>query len=197
MSDAPVSDEPSDEVLVSSHLAAPSSREGQRALSLLLERWSPRVYRWALRFTREREQALDLAQECLIRMMHALPRYEARGRFSAWLFTIVHHRCLDSARARRRAPPADIDTDSLASRDDGPEDEFVRREGRDRVFRAMREHLTETERMALWLRAHEGTSVEEITRMLQIDSATGARGLLQTARRKLHAALALGDGERG
>ena len=41
----------------------------------------------------------------------------------------------------------------------------------------------------MWLRAYEGMSVEDITRMMKLNGASGARGLLQTARRKLRAAL--------
>jgi DNA-directed RNA polymerase specialized sigma24 family protein len=53
--------------------------------------------------------------------------------------------------------------------------------------------LDAKERAALWLRAEEGMSVDDITRMLRVDGASGARGLLQTARRKLRAVLDSAD----
>jgi DNA-directed RNA polymerase specialized sigma24 family protein len=45
----------------------------------------------------------------------------------------------------------------------------------------------------LWLRCFEKVPVDEITRMLGITEASGARGVLQRARRRLRAALAEDD----
>jgi len=182
-------DEPSDEALASCHQRAPGSPEGRSALARLIERWSGRAYRWAYRLTGEREQALDLAQDCMIQVIQALPRYRSQGRFSAWLFTIVHNRCLDEVRRKRPLPEPESGMDALTTPDEGPEERVDRALERDHVFAAMDRHLDESERLALWLRAYEGMSVEDITRMMQLDGASGARGLLQTARRKLRAAL--------
>ena len=57
-------------------------------------------------------------------------------------------------------------------------------------------NLEPNERLALWLRAEEEMSVAELTRVLGLENATGARALLQTARRKLRAALDGGERER-
>jgi len=45
-------------------------------------------------------------------------------------------------------------------------------------------------REALWLRCFEHMPVDEIGRVMRLENASGARGLLQRARRKLRAALA-------
>lgn len=190
MSEDPTSDTPADEVLVERFRRDPDGASGHAALSVLLERWSPRTYRWAHRFTRERESALDLAQDCMLQLIRALPEYESRGRFSAWLFTVVHNRCLDHARKRARVKEPDIDVDELIGPEPGPDDSLARQQTRERVFAAMREHLDPDERTALWLRAAEEMSVDDITDVLKVTGASGARGLLQTARRKLRAALA-------
>jgi RNA polymerase sigma factor (sigma-70 family) len=57
------------------------------------------------------------------------------------------------------------------------------------VLELIRNHLDPLEREALWLRCYEGLPVEEITRLLRIEASTGARSILQRARRKLRAAL--------
>ena len=71
----------------------------------------------------------------------------------------------------------------------GPEESFVRREWEERVMSAMRETLSPLEQTALWLKAYEGMPVRDITRLLDLKEESGARALLQTARRKLKAAL--------
>jgi len=181
--------ERSDDELVVLCQRDPGSAAAQQALSLLISRWSDRTYRWAYRFTGEREQALDLAQDCLLQMIQALGRYRGNGRFSAWLFTIVHNRCLDELRKRRPAREPEDGMDVFESADTGPEEVVDLGIERERVIEVMNARLEPEERLALWLRAYEGTSVEDITRLLSLDGASGARGLLQTARRKLRAAL--------
>lgn len=80
----------------------------------------------------------------------------------------------------------------LAEPSVGPEEAFERREWEDRALSAMRETLSPLEQTALWLKAWEGMPVEDITRVLELKEQSGARTLLQTARRKLKAALEQG-----
>jgi DNA-directed RNA polymerase specialized sigma24 family protein len=72
----------------------------------------------------------------------------------------------------------------------GPEDLLVEKLEEAELLELMRLTLDEREQEALWLRCYEKMPIDEITRVLGITSTTGARGLLQTARRKLRAALA-------
>jgi RNA polymerase sigma-70 factor (ECF subfamily) len=181
-----------DESLAIQYARDPDGAAGRAALAMLIERWSGRVYVWAYRIVREREQALDLSQDCLVRMIGALPRYEPRGRFPAWLFTIVHNRCRSALSHSRWQVDPEVEVDLLISDGAGPEGAYESAESERRILDVMLGTLDERERLALWLRAEEGMSVEDITRLMGIDSASGARGLLQTARRKLRAALAPG-----
>src|SRR5690242_8112631 len=99
----------SDDALVQAYQADPRGPRGQAAASALLERWRLRVYQWARRVVRDHESALDIAQDCLMQAFEALPRYETRGRFSAWLFTIVHNRCLSAVRRRPLMHDPEVD----------------------------------------------------------------------------------------
>lgn len=182
-----------DDELVAEYVRDREGVPGRAALDVLVARWSVPVYRWAHRIVRDRDRALDLAQDSLVQMLGALPRYEPRGRFAAWLFVIVHHRCVAAVRPRSLRHDPEIDADTLPAAEPGPDEAHESEEERTRVFAAIDGVLDEKERAALWLRASEGMSVEEITRVLRLESATGARGLLQTARRKLRAALREGD----
>ena len=186
------SDRPDDD-LVREYVRDPMGAGGRAAVDTLVARWSVPVFRWAQRIVRDRDRALDLAQDSLVQMLGALPRYQPRGRFSAWLFVIVHHRCVAAVRPRSLRHDPEIDADTLPAAGPAPDEAHESAEERSRVFATIDGVLDEKERAALWLRASEGMSVEEITRALHLESATGARGLLQTARRKLRAALAEGD----
>ena len=191
MTSGPGPSDAEDEALVRAWQADPSGRTGRAALAALVERWRGRVYAWSWRVLHDREAALDAAQDSLLRMVRALPSYESRGRFSAWLFTIVYNRCRSAARARARVRGRDdaTDTDALPAPGADPGREAMASVRLERVFATMDGVLDDDERAALWLRAHEGLSVEEITRMLAIPGASGARAVIQSARRKLRAAL--------
>ena len=183
-------DTPDDDALVRLIRDEAGRPAGARALNDLLDRWQKRIYLWAWKRVRDREEALDLTQDCLVLMTRGLAGYEPRGQFGAWVFTIVRHRCLSAVRSRVLARDPDLDLETLVGPGRGPEREIEQRDLEEHVLRAMQEALEPRERIALWLRAYEGSSVEEITRTLSLDGASGARGLLQTARRKLRAALA-------
>jgi len=187
---------PDDEELIRAFQADPEGTVGRAAVATLMARWRGRVYLWAYRVLKEREAALDAAQDALTQVYVALPGYEARGRFSAWLFTIVRHRCLNAVRVRPLTRDPELDTDDLQSTLPGPERAYETTEAEARILEAMNTALDPTERVALWLRSFEGLGVDEITRMLHLEGASGARGVLQTARRKLRAALATAGEER-
>jgi RNA polymerase sigma-70 factor (ECF subfamily) len=185
-----------DERLVERYRESPHGPEGRAALETLAARWRTRVYLWALRMLRERELALDIAHDCFVQMLGALDRYENRGRFGAWLFSIVHSCCLHELRRRRPVATDDATLERLAGSAPGVDREVGDRIELARVLEVMNRVLEPEERLALWLRAREETSVDELTRVLGLENASGARALLQTARRKLRAAMDAGERER-
>lgn len=174
--------------------ADPASEPGRLAASVLLTRWRERLYLWCWRMVRDRELALDLTQECLVRAYRGLPSFESRAAVSSWLFSIARNRCRSALRARPLKRDPDVDLEGLDDLLSGPEETAEHRMRLERVLAAMEDALAPLERRALWLRAHEGLHVEEITRLLGLKGASGARSLLQSARHKLRAAL---DGREG
>ena len=168
----------------------------RQMLDVLIERWSTRVFCWARRFVRDHESALDLAQDCLLAMITALPRYQPGGKFGAWAFTIVHNRCRNHARPRSLRRDPEIDADELVATGRSPEEELDSRDALRRLLAGMDAALEPRERAALWLRTVEGMSVDDITQVLGLGGPSGARAVLQTARRKLRAELERGPGRR-
>jgi RNA polymerase sigma-70 factor (ECF subfamily) len=177
----------SDDELV--QLARGDDAAAREALTELLSRWRGRVYLWCRRFTREHERALDLSQDVLLSVVRSFRQYEGRAPFGAWVFTIARYACIRAMRPVSLVRDDDADIDGVAGEFPDPAVEFEERQDEERVLELMREHLLPEERRALWLRCMERMPVDEITRELRVESVSGARGLLQTARRKLRAAL--------
>jgi RNA polymerase sigma-70 factor, ECF subfamily len=186
----PVPAEPADEDLLAVIQRDPAGEAGERAVAQLLDRYRDRVYAWCWRHVRDREQALDLAQEVLLAAYRNLHSFGERAQFSSWIFAIARNRCLSELR-KRRLPQEDIEILALvADPRPAPDQELIERLDESRLLAAISEHLTPLEQDALWLRCHEQLPVEEITRLLDIQEQTGARAVLQRARRRLRAALA-------
>lgn len=166
--------------------APPGEADG--AAGELFGRYRQRVYAWCRRYVRDHEQALDLAQDVLLTAWRALDTYEGRAPFGGWLFTVTHHACLRAV--RRPGPLRDDDADLEAIPDPRPDPatNLENAQSRDALIALVQAHLEPVEQRALWLRYGERMPIEEITRVLDVRTASGARGLLQTAKRKLRAA---------
>lgn len=186
----------SDEQLVRDLQADPEGPAGRRAASELLKRWRSRVFAWCYHLVRDRERSMELAQDCLVSIYRALPTFESRAQVGSWIYAVVRNRCLSELR-RRRIGRLDDEVHEPADRSPGPDEAWQRKSSQEEVLQLMRLHLDDRERLALWLRAYEELPVERITELMGLESASGARGLLQTARRKLKAALERGTNAEG
>jgi RNA polymerase sigma-70 factor (ECF subfamily) len=72
------------------------------AFATLVDRHGPACLRFATRMLGHREDAEDATQEALLRAYRALPRYDEREQFRAWLFAILVNRCRTFATMRGR-----------------------------------------------------------------------------------------------
>jgi len=182
-----------DRGLVEIYQQDPRSDAGRHAASRLLARYRERVLIWCWRVVDDRELALDLAQEVLLNAFNRLSSYEHDGRFGAWLFTIARHRCLSELRRRKIPMAEDAVLEWIADPRPGPDEAYERKSTSEELLTVVRESLTPLEQDAIWMRCHEGLSVDVITQRLEIPERTGARAVLQRARRKLKAALLARD----
>lgn len=178
-----------DENLVQVYQTDPGGQAGRQAASVLLGRYRKQVLLWCGRYVRDREGALDLAQEVLLSAYSNLAGYRERDKFSAWLFIITRNRCLSELR-RSKLPLAEgAVLEFLADPGQGP-DAVLEEKIAGEEFRCLvGETLTTQERDALWMRCFEALPVDAITHQLGITGATGARAVLQKARRKLKRAM--------
>jgi len=181
---------PSDSELLEAYRHDPESPAGRLAVSTLFGRYRMALYRWCHRYMKEHEAALDLTQETLMEAFRALPGFEGRAQFSSWLFAIARYRCISAVRAPKHLLEDDFNFEEVPSDCPDPEMEFLSRMEEERLLSLLNETLDPIERQAVWLRCRDGMPVPEITRILGVTDRSGARGLLQRARRKLRSALA-------
>lgn len=80
-----------------------SSRRSRDAFERQAEQVFPSVYGTALRLTRSREDAEDLAQEAIVRAYEAFDRFDGTN-FKAWMLRIVTNLYINRYRQKRRGP---------------------------------------------------------------------------------------------
>jgi RNA polymerase sigma-70 factor (ECF subfamily) len=178
-----------DEALVRAASEDRDGAHGRAAASELLGRHQRRVYLWCWRYVKERERAMDLTQDVLATAWRALPSFEGRARFTSWLFVIARNKCLNAVKAPALLRDDEAEPDRVPSGEIDPLERIVRNQDEDRLRHLLVTHLDRDERAALWMRCFDRLPVDEITEALGLANATGARALIQRARRRLRAAL--------
>lgn len=138
-----------------------SIAEGDReAFANLMERWQSRLINFFYKSTRNQADAEDLAQETFLELYRSAPRYQPRGTFSAYLFTLGRRRLIDSYRKKARRPLDYIDpTDFVMEQQAEAADDT--REIKEAFHRALAD-LPENQRNAILLLQQQGLSYDEI-----------------------------------
>lgn len=79
------------------------------AFEALVAPYERRVYSVCLRMVSSREDALDCAQETMLRAWKAMPGYRKQASLSTWLLRIATNICLDLLRKRKNSPALSLD----------------------------------------------------------------------------------------
>lgn len=159
------------------------------AAAELLGRYRQRIYRWCRRYVRDHEQALDLAQDVLLTAFQHLDGLPPGTCFGAWVYTVTRNRCLVELRRLRLRTAVPADLEAVPDEAPDPEEQLLAELAEDRFLDLVHRVLDPQEQEAISLRCFERLPVEQVTAILALTSATGARGVLQRARRKLRAAM--------
>ena len=73
----------------------------QKAYEVLVIRYQSFVFTMAYRYTRNREDAEELAQSAFVKAYRCLSDYRGDAKFSTWLYTIVSSLCLTFLRKKK------------------------------------------------------------------------------------------------
>lgn len=186
-------------------LSLPALRAGDRSeFARLVETYSDRIYRLALKILNDPQDAEDVLQDTFIKVLRALPSFEGRSSLSTWLYRIAVNEALMLVRKRR---PEAVSVEM--EQDDGegdtepveivdwccmPEGDLLSAEARGFLDKAI-QSLTPALRAVFVLRDIEGLSVKEAADTLGLTEAAIKTRLLR-ARLKLREALSVYYAER-
>lgn len=127
-------------------------------MSYLYERYSGPVYSYVCSIVRNRDDAADVTQQVFLKLITALPRYDARrARFAAWILRVARNAAIDSLRASRNSVASEAEEGGSEEPKDNSDRELLRHVLAD---------LTDAQRKVLFLREHVGLSASEVGEQL-------------------------------
>ncbi|MCX6234643.1 MAG: RNA polymerase sigma factor [Bacteroidetes bacterium] len=87
---------PDDRIIIKHVLAGDTA-----AYAHLVEKHKDMAYSMALKITRNREDAEEIAQDAFVKAFHSLRSFRQESRFSTWLFRIVYNTAISRMRKRK------------------------------------------------------------------------------------------------
>ena len=163
----------------------------EEAFNLLVRRHHKPLINFIARFTGDRDNAEDLAQETFIRIYKAADRYkQGRAKFKTWMYIIAKNLCKNEIRNRSRRDRYRVDNTAISQHStDGDSEEIdivasapassayqpevaLQRKELNKTIQAAIGELPEQYRYPLILRDIQGLSYDEISDILELRSGT-------------------------
>jgi RNA polymerase sigma-70 factor (ECF subfamily) len=185
-------DSPPDGDLIRRHHLERERGEPPASFGVLFERHHRHVVAWACRMSGNYELALDLSQEVFVKVFTRLDAFRAESRFTTWLYTVTRNCFRDYVKART-ARPREVGGDALLTAAPITANDALAaleaQSARRLVGRLIRDaRLDETEMRAFAMHYRDDMPLAAITTALGLTNASGAKGPIVNARRKLRAA---------
>ena len=192
-------DLPSDGLDDDFRLVAQAQSGDHRSYEELVTRHRGRIFAMIRNMIHHEADAWDLSQEVFIKAWNALPRFEAKARFSTWLYRIAHNVVYDWTRKRKIESAGElndeifererIDSSSFTTPSGGetPDSSMSMGELRTKIEAALA-RLSPDHREAVLLKDVQGLSYKEIADVMECSIGT-VMSRLYYARQKLQTML--------
>jgi RNA polymerase sigma-70 factor (ECF subfamily) len=171
-------------------ISLPALQAGdQGELARLVDIYSERVYRLALKILNDPQDAEDILQETFLKAMRALPSFEGRSSLSTWIYRIATNEALMLLRKRKHGNSS-LDDVKYDESEEGerelqiidwcclPERELISGEARKFLDKAI-ESLPDLLKLVFILRDIEGLSIRETAEALNLTEVTVKTRLLR------------------
>ena len=188
-------DDPDDDF----RLVALAQKGDLKSYDALVTRHRGRIFAMIRNMIHQEADAWDLSQEVFIKAWNALPRFEAKARFSTWLYRIAHNVVYDWTRKRKIVSAGElndeifererIDSGSFTTPSGGesPDDSMSLGELRIKIQIAL-DKLSPEHREVVLLKDVQGLSYKEIAETMESTLGT-VMSRLYYARQKLQTLL--------
>lgn len=156
------------------------------AFAFLVEKYEDMVFSLALKITKRREEAEEVAQDSFIKAFKSLQHFKGDSKFSTWLYKITYNNCIDRVKKIARKYNTDTIDEVNENKIKAIEDtlQTIERGERAEVIKECMDLLPEDERTILWLFYFEELSLKEIKDVTSY-SESNIKVKLHRARKRL------------
>jgi RNA polymerase sigma-70 factor, ECF subfamily len=141
------------------------------AMKVLYARHNVRVYRFALRLTRDEALAEDVVSEVFLHAWRGAGNFQAKSKVSTWLMAIAHNKAKDAMQRRRHEYLSDEDAAAVEDTADNPETTWGKIE-LGQLLRTCLSKLPTAQREVLDLVYYHHKSVEEVAQIVGAQAST-------------------------
>jgi RNA polymerase sigma-70 factor (ECF subfamily) len=167
-----------------------------QAFEFLFDKYREKVYRLALRFVRNKEDALEVTQDVFLRVYLGIKKFKTDSKFFTWLYRITVNRAIDFTRKQKARAVQEADTLVLEAEGKAPPGRSVEpdpqelAESRELAAKLQQavETLSEKHKTVFLLHAVQNLSYKEISQVMGSNIGTVMSRLFY-ARKKLQAIL--------
>jgi len=159
----------------------------QRGFAELVSRHQDRVFNLAYRYTRDRQDAEELAQEIFLKVWRHAGSFRGESAFGTWLYRLAVNACLNHRQGKKARPDPQSLAGDLVAGTRPAADEMIAAEREAQLKKAL-DVLPPRQRLALVLASFEDKSYEEIAAAMEV-SVASVESLLFRARQNLAAIL--------
>ena len=169
----------SDEQLLNSFFNGDS-----RALDALYKKHYPKVLHQCFGFTKDADEAYDLAQDILLKAIDKLDKFNHQARFATWLYSIAHNYCVDWFRKSRNQYFQRMDEDFDLVDEVEDQEELLVLEQKSQKILLLLSALSDEDKQLLILKYEQGYSIKQLQEMFDL-SASAVKMRLQRAKNKV------------
>jgi RNA polymerase sigma-70 factor (ECF subfamily) len=159
----------------------------QTMFAQLVERYRNYVFTLVLRFTDNREDAEEVAQDIFVKTYRSLADFRGESKFSTWLYTITRTSCITFLR-KRKLETVSLDNERSAGewqdRASGLKANMIEQKSRHRMLHEAIQLLGPDDKQVITLFYQGEQTLEEIGKIMGLDPNT-VKVKLHRARQRL------------
>lgn len=145
-----------------------------KSFAFLVERYEPKLLRYARKFLFGYEDSADLVQEVFIKAFINIQSYDPGRTFSPWIYRIAHNEFINAIKRRGREPISIFDSDTILPQIIGKQtaDEELNRTDTKEIINKCLENIKPKYREPLVLYYFEELDYKEISEIMHIPVST-------------------------
>lgn len=172
----------SDEQLILEYLEGDTN-----SLGILYNRYYTKVYKKCLSFTKNTDNAFDLAQDVLMKAFSHVASFKGNSLFSTWLYSICHNHCISSITKSNKFHFEELNPRKELAEDSMNEEDFeIRRnkEEKEVKLKSILETIPVLDKQLLRLKYECNYSIKDLQAKYDL-SASAVKMRLMRARQKV------------